>query len=291
MGTSWNLLPAGESLAFLAEPNSEESWVSFVEICLGTIDRAARRATLDQDTADDIASEVLGRLRSDWPELLRRYADSGGGAPFRVWLSVVARRAAIDVLRSRHGRRAVPRSVQRLEPWRRRLWFLTFQEQRSLTETAETLRAEGAWQGEISELTEAFLELEGTLPDQAKAPPAPFTSTKSVTEGEDSIPSRTLDPATELAHGGARGALLGVLQELLPEERHLVRIYFLEGATAKGVAAAMSLGHPEQVYEKIKAVMRKLRSAAESRDLGPMDLAALGDFDWTQALGRPGAPQ
>ncbi len=291
MPTPRNWSPQQEPPSFLDETNPEKSWVSFVELCLGTIDRAARRATVDGDTADDVAAEVLGRLRVDWPELLRRYLDAGGEAPFRVWLSVVARRAAIDVLRARHGRRAVPRAVQRLAPWIQRLWALTFQEQRPLTEAAEALRAEGAWQGDLSELAEAYQELDRTLPDQAKVPLGPQAAVAPSAEAESSIPSPDPGPATELAHGGTRGALSEVLRELLPEERHLVRVYFLEGSTAKGVAVAMSLGSPERVYEKIKAVMRKLRSAAESRDLGPTDLAALGDFDWTEALGRPGAPQ
>lgn len=287
MPTPRNRSPLQEPPAFLDELDSEKSWVSFIELCLGTIDRAARRATVDEDTADDIAAEVLERLRADWPELLRRFIESGDGAPFRVWLSVVARRGAIDVLRSRHGRKAVPRSVQRLEPWKRQLWSLTFQAERPLTEAADLLREAGAWQGELSELAEAYQELDRNLPDHAKVPLAPPPVARPTGEAEESIPSEDLDPATELAHGGTRGALSEVLQELLPEERFLVRVYFLEGATAKGVAAATSLGSPERVYEKIKAVMRKLRSAVESRGLGPKDLVALGDFDWTEALGKP----
>jgi len=88
-------------------------WASFLAEHSERITRAVERVCRDVDEAADVGAEVLEHLRRDWPALLERYRPAAAGN-FGAWLSVVARNAAIDSLRRRHGRsRAQPEITPR----------------------------------------------------------------------------------------------------------------------------------------------------------------------------------
>lgn len=210
--------------SFLNEPDPDRAWGAFVAASMGTIDRATSRAVRDRDLAADVAAEVLERLAKDWPALLRRYEQSPRHADFFVWLAVVARNLAVDVLRSRFGRAHVDAQLRHLQPVS------------GTEERARELPAEGPGPG-------------GTL------------------------------IGGEAAQGWA-----DVLAEFSSDERFLIRAYYLEGGTAKSVAAATGLGSAARVYETMKTILRKLRSAAEARGLRAEDCTELARLDWGRAL-------
>ena len=279
---------------FLGNPDGEDAWSLFVDLCLGTIDRAARRVAPDEDLARDLAADVLARFHDDWPEILRRFLASKRRSNFRVWLAVVARHAAIDVLRARRGREARPRAIARLPRWEQRLWELTSVEDRPLTDAADRLRREGLWNGALDDLAERFSALQDELPDHVlnradRGVRVDRPGPDSDDRAREATDTRGAAPERELARRRIHAAWQELLQELEPEDRSLVRIYFLEGAAADAVARmsgwASEMTRPEQVYERAKRLVKKLRSAAEARGLGPADLSALADFDWGLALG------
>ena len=284
---------------FLKDPESENAWSAFVDLCLGTIDRAARRVASDEDLARELAADVLTRFHDDWPAILHRYLESKRRSNFRVWLAVVARHAAIDVLRARRGREAKPRAIARLPRWEQRLWEFTSVEDLPLTEAADGLRGEGLWDGTLEELAERFAALQRELPDHVlnradRGVRVERAGPESDDRAREAADSSHPSPEREIARRRIHAAWHQLLGELDPEDRSLVRIYFLEGAAADAVARmsgwASGMTRPEQVYERAKRLVKKLRSAAETRGLGPSDLSALADFDWGRALGSsPGA--
>lgn len=88
-------------------------WGSFLAEHADRITRAVERVCRDADEAGDVGAEVLERFRRDWPALLEKYRPTATGN-FGAWLAVVARHAAVDALRSRHGRsRAHPEITPR----------------------------------------------------------------------------------------------------------------------------------------------------------------------------------
>lgn len=211
---------------FLSEPDPDRAWGEFVAASMGTIDRAAGRAVRDRDLAADVAAEVLERLAKDWPALLQRYQASSRRADFFVWLSVVARNLAVDVLRSRFGRAHVDAQLRALQP---------------IVGIEERAR---------------------DLPDGGPGP-----------QGEMG--------RAEILAGWSE-----VIGEFSTEERFLIRAYYLEGGTAKTVAAATGLGSAARVYETMKTILRQLRAAAEARGLEPADLGDLSAFDWGRGMRR-----
>lgn len=269
-------------LSFLERPEAQGAWGEFLDTCLGTIDRAARRVCGDEDEARDLAADVVERLHRDWPEIVRRYL-AGRRSSFRVWLAVVARRAAIDARRARHGRVAVPRAVARLGRTERRLWELVCAGDMALTGAGRTLREEGLFEGPDSELVALHGALMASLPEGVRTP-----GRRARTDVVETVEpaSRGAEPGAEAASTALHRAFRQVLEELGPEERQLVRLYFLEGATAEGVARITGMQRAQDVYEQVKRTLRRLRERVASGGLGPEDAAELLDFDWGGALGE-----
>ena len=287
--------------ALLDEPDPERAWQLFLDGCLPTIERVARSVTGEGEAARDVSAEVLRRMKSDWPALLRRYQHSRtrAQAGFRVWLAVVARNLAIDVLRAQHGRTVMPRPVARMPEWKQCLWKLVFVEECALADAGAELAAERLWTGDLSALAVAVDEIEAALPGSPRARPRPRP--RAVGRGGSNGDGRDLEPESRPAEAPdamaarrlAHEALREILGEFDSEERFLVRTYFLEDKTASQVARVTGLVGANQVYEKIRGLMQRLRRAAERSDLGTEDLAALADFDWQAVLaasdgkGRP----
>ena len=271
------------------EADPERAWTLFLEDCLSLIQRAARRVAHGEEEAHNLVPDVLERLRADWPALLERYraSRSKAQAGFRVWLSVVVRNLAIDVWRSRHGRPMTPRPVARLAPWRRELWRLAVVEGRDLSDVHRELGRRGAFDGSLAQLAEALEEVRAAAPRPPRRRPSQRAVGGEPTGDEPELQAPGPpgdDPATRAVQRAAHEALGRNLARLDPDERFLLRLYFLEGATARDVARVLGFRDANQVYEEVKRLVRRLREGAGREGLGPEDLASLRDFDWA-ALG------
>ena len=270
---------------FLRESDARRSWEQFLEGTIDTIRRAAGRATNDPEDASDAVAEVLAGFKADWPRLLERYREASrkADADFRVWLSVVARHRAIDFLRSRHGRTSLPRPVSRLPEWKRELWHLVVRRGVELTEAGAELERRGLWRGTLEELAEVALEVRDTA-DAPRSRPRIVASGGTDEEPALDLPAPAPEPGATVEDNVSREAFRQNFEELSPEDRFLLRTYFLERLTANDVARLTGLQNAEQVYGRVKSLVQRLRQAAERSGLGAEDLAALADFDWGAAL-------
>ena len=274
----------------LLELRDDLSWQLFLERYIATIDRAVTGCCRDAEEGADIAAEVLAKLAADWPEILRRFCQRSSEATFTPWLAVVARRAAIDVLRSRHGRWEAPRPVQRLPRWERRLHALVHRDGHDLPAAAELLRAEGLFSGDGATLAAAAWRVAGMTPAGARTPRPRVLSVAPTDEGVAGGSGLPIEPVAA-DHGDREGHLtesharLAGLLEFLPEtDRVLLRLYFLEGFSANDLLAVTGGRTRSQVYNRIHAVTGKLRELAEERGLTPEDLPAAGHIDWHALL-------
>jgi len=248
-----------------------------------------------EDVDASVVAEVLTRLHADWPALLKKYAAGRREADssFRPWLSVVARRTAIDVLRSWHGRPTPPRSVQRMTPVRQRLFQLLYRERRRLEQAYDALVAEGAFAGTYAELAAEVRVLEDELPSEARAaaatPRRPARAAGGGGGDDEDGPAEPADRGAErpdelVDRRGAHERLARILGELDGGKRLLLRAYYLEGATAADAARLTGAASPRAVYDRAQGLLAGLREAFDRHGLGPEDLTLLADFDWTTAL-------
>lgn len=76
----------------------------------------------------------------------------------------------------------------------------------------------------------------------------------------DQLPADTRrDPADELDHREQRDVLRTVLNELTPQDRHLVRLRFEHELTARQMATRLGLRSPFQVYRRLEIIYREVR--------------------------------
>lgn len=278
-------------LQCLNESDPGTAWRFFLEECTSTIERAVRRLVSDPDEARDLVVDVLQRIRRTWPDTLQRFEQGEERAAFRTWLAVVARNHGIDALRSRHGRRSLPRPVSRLEPWRRELFRRLHWEGESLEEAHRALVAAGSWSGSFGDLAAAAAELEALVPRSTRVE-GPGRRRPERARGEVGVEEGGLDPPAPAADApgavqqrdAAHTALGEILAQLSGDERLLLRTYFLEGATARDVAQLTGASSPSRVYERVGALTERLRLALFERGVEAEDLPAMMDFDWGQHL-------
>ncbi|MEM7305544.1 MAG: sigma-70 family RNA polymerase sigma factor [Planctomycetota bacterium] len=287
---------APQEFAFLEERDPDLAWSQLLDSCLGTIERAVRRVVQDDEESRTVVAEVLDRIHTDWPSLIERYQagrDEERGS-FRPWLAVVVRRLAIDVLRSLHGRPTPPRAVQRMSPVQQRLFQLLYRERRRLEEAYDVLVAEDTFSGTYAELAVEVRGLEDGLPASARVaaatPRRPARAAGGAGE-DDGAPPEPVDrgsqpPSELLARRAAHEGLAGILAELSQNERLLLRAYYIEGATARDVARLVGATSERSVYDRVQALVGRLRAALERAGLGPDDLQDLMDFDWNTNLER-----
>ena len=263
--------------AFLDEPDPERSWRAFLEAYSDVVYRAVGRAVRDEDEARDVAAEVLARLRSDWPDRVRRYRTEAPGrrSRFRTWLAVVVRHLAIDVLRASRGRRELPRAVQRRSVWEQELYRRVFWEGWSLSAAAEDLLARDGEPSEREQVLEAARALHEELPAASR-----IVRSRVVGEATDA----ELAAEDEAPRDESHGALREILGELEREDRLLLRVYYLEGVTAAEAARVVGLAGASVAYRRVANLVRRLRAAVEERGLVSADLDLFLDFDWTPHL-------
>jgi RNA polymerase sigma factor (sigma-70 family) len=90
-------------IANLAAPQGEDAWAGFLTAYSNTLLRVCRSVTRDQDLAMDAYTFVVEALRADGCRRLQTYV-AERDVRFASWLTVVARRLAVDFVRRRYGR-------------------------------------------------------------------------------------------------------------------------------------------------------------------------------------------
>jgi len=285
--------PPEKAPACLRESDPERAWAAFLQDHVDTVYRSVGRACSDDETARDVAAEVLTRLHDGWPETVQRYERQGRGkrCRFDTWLAVVVRNLAIDVLRSWHGRRMLPRSVSRRPRWQQSLYRLVYWEGRSVAEAYEVLTTGEEFSGSLAEVADTLHDLHATLPTSSRLP-LPRVVSLETPAGPGDEEGATLDlpdaaavsPASGPAAGDAREKLRRVMSGLDPNERLLLRMYFLEGVGAAELVQVVGVQSRSQVYTKVHGLLDRIRKALQDEGLGIGDLEHLLDFDWLGSL-------
>lgn len=285
--------PPDPTPACLRESDPEQAWATFLQDHVDTVYRSVGRACSDDETARDVAAEVLTRLHDGWPDTVRRYEQQGRGkrCRFDTWLAVVVRNLAIDVLRSWHGRRMLPRSVSRRPRWHQSLYRLVYWEGRSVAEAYEVLVTGEEFEGSLAEVADTIHDLHATLPASSRLPLPRVVSLEvpAAAGDEEGTTMELPDTTAPDAESGqvaddARTRLSGIMSRLDPNERLLLRMYFLEGVGAAELVQVVGVRSRSQVYTKVHGLLDRLRKALRDEGLDIGDLEHLLDFDWLGTL-------
>jgi RNA polymerase sigma factor (sigma-70 family) len=286
---------SGESPAFLSEDDPERAWRSFLEAHHVLLYRQVGRVARDPEAARDVAAEVLVRLRGRWDTLLQQYGEAGERrSRFETWIGVVVRNLAIDVLRSWHGRRTLPRAVGRLPAWEQDLYRLLYWDGWTLAEAEEVLRTRGTLPSDREKLFTATQRLHDVLSPAARMPAARELSGPGRAPKDGDAAGPVTPEAPTPARDApdrilARERLVGALREILSgmsrDEGLLLRMYFLEGVTGAELGMVFGADSRSQIYNRVHTLLTRLRKRVAAAGLDPTAMAELADFDWTNSLG------
>lgn len=267
-----------DELALIAEieAGSTAHWQRFVERFSGLIYSVIRRQLFaeDEDDVRTVFTDVLHDLYNG------KLAEYKGKAELSTWLIVVSRGKALDFLRSRDGRRALPAAYPDMTEIQQQVFRLYHAEGLPLEVVIESLARSGI-HATVEDIAHAVLQIEERvdrhylrrLESHARAKSLGVVSGRVLDflaemrfRGEESDDSR---PDRALA-GKERAERVQQVQELiaaLPEdEQKVLRLRYEEEWTAKRISRELGLGSQRRVYTILDRALRKLRKSFKDNE-------------------------
>jgi DNA-directed RNA polymerase specialized sigma24 family protein len=254
-----------ERLRQLLAADPERGWRAFIDAETPTmLALIARTGIVDHDEAMEVYVRACERLAANDCAALRRRDPSLGS--LAGWLAVVIKRAAVDWIRSRTGRRRIFASVRELDRFHQRLFELFYWEGRRPSEAAEVLSVEMKRDVGTAEVFEALERVDSVLTARHRVdllstlarhrPATPL-------EGEDDEPtmdppSEVLDPESELGAREREEQLARALASLPAEDAVIINLKFVEGLTRPQIQRFLRL--PELTEHRVRTIVATLRT-------------------------------
>ena len=266
----------GRALSELLDRDPRAAWDLLVEECSDLILGVIARYTRDSDRRMDAYLYVLEQLKAQDFRRLRHYGEGVGFRPstFATWLKLVVRNLYFDWFRHEHGRKSLPKEIQKLGRIEQRAFKLLYWEGYSAQEAFEVLRGQDQAL-RFGDFIQKLVRVEERLTpinrakirrdfDRARRP----LSLDDEKEGppiEARAEVRVPTPEDDTALAERRRALWNLIAELPVDDRLLIRLRFFEGLTAKQIAAATGMTEPAEIYRRIERVCLELRRLAKTR--------------------------
>lgn len=282
----------GNALSQWLERDPRSAWDALVEGYSGLILGVLARYTRDPDQRMDAYLYVLEELQAQDFRRLRHFGHSPSAHPcsFETWLKLVVRNLYFDWFRHLHGRKSLPKEIQKLPALDQRVFKLVHWEGYSAQEAFEVLRGQEnglAFATFIQKL--AHVEQLLSPINRAKIRRDIERARGPISlDAEDTGPpieakaeSKVRTPEDEALLQERRKALWKLVEVLAAEDRLILRLRFFEGLTAKQIARAIGAPEPMAIYRRIERICHGLRVRAESAGLEGLllegDLAELAD--------------
>jgi RNA polymerase sigma factor (sigma-70 family) len=251
--------------------NDEERFLASLPLAERVITFVCRRHHLSPDEADEFAGVVRLKLVEHQYSVFRAFE---GRSSIQTYLTVVIQRLFLDFRISRWGKWRPSAEARRQGPTAILLERLTSRDGLSFGEACEVMRTNHG-------VTLSDAELEATravLPHRSRR----RTITDEVLE---QIPGHEPDGETIVLHHeavakGARGyVVLGqALSDLPGQDRLIIRLRFENGLQVSQIARLLRVDQ-KQLYRRIDAILRGLRSAMESKGISQEEVSRWLDGD------------
>jgi RNA polymerase sigma factor (sigma-70 family) len=208
------------------------------------------------DDAEDFASVAKLKLMEDDYADLRKFR--GECSPTTYLATLVVRRFH-EYARERWGRWRNSAAAEREGQLARDLEVLVHRDGCSLAHAAEQLRSAGKTDLSDAELARLLARLPPRQPMRAQEVVTPLIESAPASESADAGVTET-----ELDHkrSAMLAALFRVMDQLPPEERHILRMHFADGRSVADVARALRLAQ-KPLYGRIHRLRMKLRGDLE----------------------------
>jgi RNA polymerase sigma factor (sigma-70 family) len=259
-------------LSALLASDPERGWRAFIDTytpaLLSLIERVG---IVDRDEAMEVYTRVCQRLSENDHAALRRRDPSAGS--MQGWLAVIVRRAAVDYVRSRIGRRRIFGAVRALGRFHQRLFELYYWDARPLSEAAEVLRRELKQDVSLETVLDGLETVDRTLSERHRAElismvarsRAPL-SLDAGDEGPAGIePAAPLpDPEAAMRIRELEHRLNRALAMLPAEDAAIVSLKYVEGLTREQIQRLLRL--PELTEHRVRTIVAALRRSLAVAD-------------------------
>jgi DNA-directed RNA polymerase specialized sigma24 family protein len=254
-----------ERLRLLLAEDPEKGWRAFIDAYTPTLlAQIGRAGIVDRDEAMEIYVRACERLAADHCAALRRRDPSLGS--LTGWLAVIVRRAAVDWVRSRAGRRRLFACVRELDRFHQRLFELFYWDECRPTEAAERLRVELKADVPLDRVFDALERIDGVLSSRHRSELLSMLArsrSAQPIEGDEDTPAVDLavdspDPEALLRARQRDQQLARALAALPAEDAVIVGLKFVEGLTRPQIQRFLRL--PELTEHRVRTIVSTLRA-------------------------------
>jgi DNA-directed RNA polymerase specialized sigma24 family protein len=276
---------------WLAE-EPERGWRAFIDGYTPTLLALIERAGIvDRDETMEVYVQACERLAAHDYAALRRRDHSMGS--LRGWLAVIVKRAAVDWVRSRAGRRRIFAAIRDLDRFDQRLFQLFYWDGRRPTEAAELLGVEMKQQVTLDQVFRALERIDGALSARHRSELLSMVarSRGAVSlEGDDEEgaldpPAPGLDPEAELHARERNEQLARALAALPAEDAVIVSLKFVEGLTRPQIQRFLRL--PELTEHRVRTIVATLRARLVEVEREPLPAPGTGRRPTPATRGAP----
>jgi DNA-directed RNA polymerase specialized sigma24 family protein len=262
-----------DDLRRLLADDPAQGWRAFIDgytpMLLSLIERAG---IVDRDEAMEVYVLACERLAAHGYKALGHRDPSLGS--FAGWLAVIVKRAAIDWVRARAGRRRMFAAIRDMDRFHQRLFELFYWDGRRPAEAAELLRVELKHEVTLDAVFDGLERIDRALSARHRSELISLTARSQAAvslEGDDEhhgaqVPAPDLDPEALLRARERSELLARALAALPPEDAVIVSLKFVEGLTRAQIQHFLRL--PELTEHRVRTIVATLRArlaAAEGR--------------------------
>ena len=273
-GTSQSSEPISEErLRLLLAEDPGRGWRAFIDGYTPTLLALIQRAGIvDRDEAMEVYVQACERLAAHDCAALRRRDTSMGS--LTGWLAVIVKRAVVDWVRSRAGRRRIFAAIREMDRLHQRLFELFYWEGRRPTEIAELLSVEMKKEVTLDRIFDALERIDGVLSARHRSELLSTVARSRAAEslaGDDEDPAvdppaTTLDPEAQLRARERNELLKGALATLPAEDAVIVSLKFVEGLTRAQIQRFLRL--PELTEHRVRTIVATLRTRLLAAERG-----------------------
>jgi DNA-directed RNA polymerase specialized sigma24 family protein len=262
-----------ERLRLLLAEDPQRGWRAFIDgytpMLLALVERAG---IVDRDEAMEVYVQACERLATGNYAALRRRDPSLGS--LKGWLAVIVRRAAVDWIRSRAGRRRMFAAIRELDRFDQRLFELFYWDGRRPSEAAELLSVEMKQEVTLDLVFEALERIDSALSARHRTEllslAARSHAAVSLEGGDETTtvdpPAPDLDPEALLRARERNEQLTRALATLPAEDAVIVSLKFVEGLTRAQIQRLLRL--PELTEHRVRTIVATLRARLAEAERG-----------------------
>lgn len=241
------------------------------DLVVETVRFVASRNRLSRDTADELRSRVMVHLTAHDYGVLRRWR---GESSLHTYLVTVVGNVHLDLRNKEWGKAKPPAVARREGPVAMLLWRLTHRKRLSFDEAVTLMQTQFEVAASRDDLWALYAQFPPTRGRYFVDVNALADREQPGGEADALLQQRDLDSlATRVDR-----ALASALSDLEPEDRLILKLFFIDGLTRASIARVLQLDQ-QRLYPRFLRLLERLQEALRVQGVGADDVRRLTGAD------------